>query len=33
MDKRIRILETIATDMKNDADNFDGRHFDIREPL
>jgi len=27
-DKRIRVLEMIATDMKDDAENFDGQPFD-----
>lgn len=27
MDKRIKICETIAEDMKNDADDFDGKPF------
>ena len=26
-DKRIKVLEMIAVDMKNDAKNFDGRPF------
>ena len=27
-DKRIKVLEMIAEDMKNDAESFDGRPFD-----
>ena len=27
MDKRIKILEMVAEDMKNDAKNFDGKPF------
>ena len=26
-DKRVKVLEMIATDMKNDAESFDGRPF------
>ena len=30
MDRRIKVLETIAKDMKDDASNFDGKPFNGR---